>query len=111
VLGAAGCAVVTIHAASRDDVEVASRFGVVSVQLKPGAGPVLVESTSFGVDNSFDGFVVGYRSASLAAMPPESCRIVLWVRGVEDVKQLNSLLGGSTDICVAPAARADVGER
>jgi hypothetical protein len=108
-LGAASCAVVTIHATSRDDVEVAARFGVVSVQLRPGSGPVLVESTSFGASNSFDGFSVGYRSANLAAMPSNSCRIVLWIRSTDDVKQLNALLGGSTDVCVAPAARADKG--
>jgi hypothetical protein len=101
-LGAAGCTVVTIHAASRDDVEVVSRFGVVSVRLEPRAGPVVVESTSFGASNSFDGFSLGYRSASLASWPGDGCRIVLWVRNIGDVKQLHALLGGSTDVCLAP---------
>lgn len=110
-LGAAGCAVVTIQAASREDVEVTSRFGVVRVELKPAAGPVVVESTSFGAINAFDGFSVGYRSASLAALPAGSCRILLWVRGADDVKQLNALLGGSTDVCVVPAVRAGKGEK
>ena len=106
VLGAAGCAVVTIHAASRDDVEVDSRFGIVSVQIRPRAGPVIVESTSFGAGNSFDGFSVGYRSASLAALPADDCRIVLWVRNVDDLDHLNALLGAHTDVCVAGAAGA-----
>lgn len=110
-LAAAGCAVVTIHAASRSDVEVSTHFGIVSVQLKPAAGPVLVESTSFGASNDVDGFSVGYRSASLATWPAGGCRIVLWVRNRDDVKHLSALLGGSTDVCVAPAAAADKGEQ
>jgi hypothetical protein len=107
VLGAAGCAVVTIHAASRDDVEVESRFGIVSVRLEPQSGPVTVETTSFGASNSFDGFSVGYRSASLAALPAGDCRIVLWLRNVDDMKELKALIGARTDVCAARAAGAE----
>jgi hypothetical protein len=95
-----GCTSVTIKAASQDDVELKTYLGLVSIELKPGAGGVIVESTSVGVMNAFDGLVVGYRGLSLAALPPDRCQLVLWIRTDEELKELSSLLREHTDVCV-----------
>jgi hypothetical protein len=103
VLGAActcACAVIRIQSSSNEDVEVKTRFGIVSVELRPGAGTVLIDSRSFGAINAVDGFSVGYHSASFAAIARDGCHIVLWIRTDEQLKELNGLLRDRTDICV-----------
>lgn len=103
--GAWGCARVMVQAPSRDDVEVTTRFGIVSVEIKPGMGAVLVESTSLGAVNSFEGLALGYHNASIAAVAEGRCQLILWIRTNEQLQELNALLRERTDVClVRPGA-------
>jgi uncharacterized protein YceK len=99
-LGLEGCAVIRIQTAGKDDIEVKHRFGIVSVEIKPGAGATIVESTSFGAINGFEGFVLGYRDATMAAVGREHCQLVLWIKTKDQLKELGELLIDRTDICV-----------
>ena len=96
------CTTVRIEAASKDDVEVKTCFGIVSVELKPGARGVVVESKSFGAIYALEGFTLGYHDASYAALAPDDCRVVLWIRTDEQLKELDRLLRERTDICAMP---------
>jgi hypothetical protein len=98
--GSWGCAMVMVQAPSRDDVEVTTRFGIVSVEIRPGAGAVLVESTTVGAVNSFEGFALGYHNANIAAVAGGRCQMVLWIRTNEQLQELNALLREGTDVCV-----------
>lgn len=99
-LSLGACAVVHIQGPSKDDVAVYRKFGIVNVDLKPGARSVVVNSSSFGVINALEGFAVGYHSAAYAALSPGDCRIVLWIRGDEQLKELDQLLGDRSNVCV-----------
>jgi len=100
-----GCTVIAVHAPSKDDVEIKTRFGIVSVEIKPGAGAVMVESTSLGAINSFEGLAVGYHNTSIAAVAGGRCQLVLWIRTNEQLQELNSLLRDRTDVCVVAPNR------
>jgi len=100
MLAAGGCAVVHVQTPGKDGVEVKQGFGIVSVEIKPGAGATLVESTTFGASNGFQGFALGYQSATVAAIAGDQCRLVLWIKTDEELKELNQLLRERTDVCV-----------
>lgn len=96
-----GCTVVRIQTPGADGVEVKQRFGIVSLEIKPGAGATLVESSGFGASNGFQGFSLGYHNATVAALSADKCRLVLWIKTGEELKELNQLLSAhGTDICV-----------
>jgi hypothetical protein len=99
-LGLAGCAVVRIQTADKDDVEVKRGFGLVSVKIKPGAGATVFESTTFGAINGVEGFALGYHDATVAALALEHCQLVLWIKTKEQLKELDELLRDRTDVCV-----------
>lgn len=96
-----GCAVVNVHSSSNGDVEVTRGFGIVSVAVSPKAGAVIVESSGFGAMRSAEGSVLGYRSSTLAALPPEGCRLVIWIQTDEQLRELDSLVRAhGADLCV-----------
>lgn len=99
-LGLAGCAVVRIQAAGSDGVQVKQRFGIVSVEITPGAHATLVESTSLGAFRGFEGFALGYHNASLLALAGDRCQLVLWIRTDEQLRELNQFLRDRTGVCV-----------
>ena len=100
VLLLTGCAVVKVHTSGKDDVEVKQGFGVVSLQINPSAGAVVVESRSFGMINGADGFSLGYRAATMAAVARDSCRLLVWVDTPGQLAELKGLLQDRADICV-----------
>jgi hypothetical protein len=104
----AGCAVVNVQTAGKDDVEITRGLGIVSVQVKPGAGAVIVESVSLGMINGADGFSLGYQAASTAAVARDSCRLIVWVNAYGQLKELSDLLQDRTDVCVV---RTDYSKR
>jgi hypothetical protein len=110
ILALAGCAVVNVQTAGKDDVEITRGLGIVSVQVKPGAGAVVVESVSLGLINSADGFSLGYRAASTAAVARDSCRLIVWVSTYGQLKELNELLQDRTDVCVVRTHYSKKGE-
>lgn len=95
-----GCAVVRVQVAGKDDVEVKQRFGIVSIEVEPGSDTVLVDSTSFGVINSFGEFAVGYHDATMAVISADRCQIVLWIRTNDQLTRLDELLRDRTGVCV-----------
>jgi hypothetical protein len=99
--GAWGCARVVVQVPTRDDVEITTRFGIVSVEIKPGVGAVLVDSTSLGAVNSLEGFVLGYHNASIASVAGDRCQLVVWIKTNEQLQELRALLRERTDVCVA----------
>lgn len=109
-LATGACATVRIEAQSRDDVEVKTHFGIVSLVLRPGARSVVVDSNSFGVINTLEGLAVGYHSTSYAALAPDDCRIVLWIRANDQMNELERLLRDRTDVCVMPRLNSTKGK-
>lgn len=99
-LATGACATVHIEVQSKDDVEVKTRFGIISLELRPGARSVVVNSSSLGVVNTLEGLAVGYHSTSYAALAPNDCRIVLWIHTNDQLKELDRLLRERTDVCV-----------
>jgi hypothetical protein len=95
----AACAIVHVHAPGKDDVQVTRGFGMVSVQAKPGAGAVVVDSVAFGVVDGFDGLSLGYRSVTGAVVARGSCQLVVWVKSDGELKELKELLQDRTDVC------------
>ena len=98
-----GCALVKMKVASKEDVSVVTRFGIVSLVIKPDARAVIAESTSFGIVNGLTGIAVGYHNTSFAALGDNRCQIVLWIRADDELRELNSLLRDRTDVCVVPS--------
>ena len=96
----ASCAVIHIQTSGKDDVEVKQGVGIVSVNVKPEAGAVLVDSTSFGAINGFDGFSIGFHSATVAALAGDRCQLVLWIKTEDQLNELNQLLRDQTGVCV-----------
>jgi hypothetical protein len=105
VLAAGGCTVVHIQGATKDDVAVYTKFGIVNVELKPGARSVVVDSSGFGAINALDGFTLGYQRSTYAALAPDDCRIVLWIRSDEQLKELNKFLSDRSNVCVVHATQ------
>lgn len=99
-LALCACTVVHVRGSSKDDVAVYRDFGIVNVNLKSGARSVVVNSNSLGVINTLEGLAVGYHSATYAALAPDDCRIVLWIRADQQLKELEQFLGDRTDVCV-----------
>ena len=95
-----GCTVVRIQTAGTKDVEVKQHFGIVTIEAKPGAETILVDSTTFGVINSFDGFAVGYHDASMAFMSGNRCQMVIWLKTGEQLAELDKILRDHTGVCV-----------
>ena len=102
-LATGACTTVRIQGPTKDEYEVKQRFGIVTVELKPSARAVVVDSTGIGVINALEGLTVGYHNSSYAVLPGGDCRIVLWIRTDEQLKELNQLLRERADICVLPA--------
>jgi hypothetical protein len=100
LLGLQACTVVHIEDARSGKVEVERHFGILSLELRPGT-EAIVESTSFGLVNTYGGMAIGYHSASLATLGPGTCRVVLWIRSDEQLKELRELLRERADVCVS----------
>lgn len=94
-----GCTVVRIQEASSGKVEVERHFGVLSVGLKPESDAV-IESTTVGFVNTYDGMAIGFHSATVAALGAAKCRVVLWIRTDAQLKELQDLLRERADVCV-----------
>lgn len=99
-LALCACTVVHVQGSSKDDVAVYRDFGFVNVNLRPGARSVVVNSSSLGVINTLEGLAVGYHNTTYAALAPDDCRIVLWIRADQELKELVQFLGDRTNICV-----------
>ena len=81
------------------------------MEIKPGAGATLVESSGFGASNGFQGFSLGYHNATVAALSGDQCRLVLWITTGVEIKELNRLLSAQgTDICVVSADQIRIGK-
>ena len=98
-LALAGCTVVRVQVSGRDEVEVKQGMGVVSVQVKPGAGAVVVDSTAFGAINGPEGFTLGYYAGTVAAIERGGCHLVVWVSSGEQLGELKELLQDRADVC------------
>jgi hypothetical protein len=59
----------------------------------------MVDSVGFGAIHGFDGLSLGYHAASTAAVARDSCRLLVWVRTDEQLKELKELLENRTDVC------------
>jgi hypothetical protein len=91
---------VNVHTASKDDIEVRRGLGIVSLQVAPRAGAVVVDSVGFGAMHGPDGFALGYRAATTAALPRDGCRLLVWVKTEGELAELKGLLQERADICV-----------
>lgn len=105
-LATGACTTIRIEAQSKDDVEISARFGIVKLELRPGGQGVVVDSSSFGAINTFDGFALGYHRALYAALGPEDCRVVLWIQTGEQLKELDQLLRNHSQVCVVSSTEA-----
>lgn len=97
---AAGCTVVRIEDPGSLNVQVSQRFGFVAVDIHPGTGAVIVDSTTLGIVNAADGLAFGFHTSKLAAVAPGDCRLVVWVQSPGEIKELEQLLRTRTDVCV-----------
>lgn len=100
----AGCAVVRIEAPDRRSVEVTHGFGLVSVNLRPGSGAVIVDSTSFGAMKDHEGYSLGYRTATAASVAGDRCQLVIWIKSDEELKYLADFLRQHQDVCHVQSA-------
>ncbi len=101
----AGCAIVRIEAGSLDEVQVKAAMGVVSVEIKPQVGAVVVDATSFGAIRGAEGLTLGYQAATYAALAQDRCQLVVWVTGSEDLTKWSEVLGDASQVCIVRAAR------
>ena len=101
------CAQVTIHAGD-GSVTQDTRFGVVSIEPRPGTTAQIVELRAFGLSGQNGGLTLGYLSSTMAVLPADDCRVVVWVEragAAPAAAVTKELLGGRTDICtVGPGA-------
>lgn len=107
VLAAAtACAQVTVQAGdgsvSRD-----IRFGIVSLDLRPGTTAQIVEIEGVGIVGQNGAITLGYLSSNTVLLPAQDCRLVVWVERAADASaDLAPLLDGQPEICaVGPGAR------
>jgi len=98
-----GCTTVNIHTSASDEAQVATGFGIVSVEIKPRHGAVIVESTSLGAIHGVEGLAIGYHSSSIVALPDSRCQLVVWTNSQAQLNELERLLRDRTDVCVVQA--------
>lgn len=78
-------------------VRVERRFGLLSVDIAPGAEPVVARVRSLGVSDMPFGVSAGWSAQDIAL--PGDCRIVLWVEDSAQVEALEELLADVDDVC------------
>lgn len=104
IAGLGACAVIRIEG---DDgtVRVERQLGFVSVNFAPEQRAALADVTALGIIRTWDGLTVGYYAGQVVALPPDDCRIVVWVEDPAQVAQLRDMLKGRVDVCVFPGGQ------
>lgn len=110
VLAAGGCTQVTVHAGD-GTVSTHAALGVMQIDLGPGRRPQVVETAGLGLLVHDGGFTVGYRTSSVAMLPPDDCRLVVWVGADASPAALESLLADSDRLCLAGPGAGLLGEK
>lgn len=77
LLALVGCTQVTVHAGD-GSVSEAIRFGIVSVRPHPGTTAQIVDLQGVGLVAQNGGLTLGYLSSSVALLPADDCRVVIW---------------------------------
>jgi len=95
-----GCAIVNIHTNKADEAQVATRFGIVSVEIKPQYGAVLIESASLGAIKGVEGLAIGYHRSSILTLSDSRCQLVIWINTQEQINELEKLLHDRADVCI-----------
>ncbi|WPZ33110.1 hypothetical protein T8K17_17925 [Thalassobaculum sp. OXR-137] len=109
LIAATACAQVTIQSGD-GSVSQATRFGIVSIETAPGRLPQIVELRGVGLIGQNGGITLGYLSSTMAVLPVDDCRIVVWIDPDTLLDgtlpaPLRNLLATRPDVCaVGPAA-------
>lgn len=104
------CTQITVYSG---DGTVASRseFGIVRLDTEPGHLPQVVESRSFGLVLQGGGFTLGYRSDSVAIIPHDDCRLVVWIAADSSPDTVTGLAKDSDRLCLVGPGATQLGAR
>lgn len=103
-LAVSGCTVIRIEGPA-GEVEVRRELGLAVIEIRPASSPLVLEATSLGAARGIEGWAIGFRSATLAALPADRCQTVIWAhQGEAQLAQWRELLKDSTQACVLPHA-------
>ena len=92
-----GCTNITIQ--EKDgSVTIQREFGFLILNANPDTDAIVAEITALGYMSSPMGVSVGYGKHSVALLP-DSCRIVIWIEGENDLLKVKSIMGDNESIC------------
>lgn len=92
-----GCTFITLESTD-GAVRFQRHFGTILVDLLPNSDAQIAKVAGVGLFSTPTGFVAGYHSQTIAALPT-SCRLVLWIETEEELKLLSELLDGNLEVC------------
>lgn len=98
-LSLGACTVIELRAGP-DDVRIERSFGFASIDVHPQRDAVVARTWILGLGQSPFGFSAGYADHEIAALPPSTCRVVLWVDDAAQVEAFRTLLADVHDVCL-----------
>lgn len=94
----AGCTQIEIHQAD-GSVMVERDFGFANVSTVPGRLPQIVQSRGLGIRSGNGGVTIGWFDEETAILPPDDCRIVVWVREKLSADMVSALNSKENPVC------------
>ena len=99
-----GCARIVVHEGD-GNVRVDSGIGIVRLTTQPGRQPQMIESEGMGILFRDGAMSIGYFSPDLVMLPPNDCRIVVWVDENTTPELLEMISAQGESICmIGPGA-------
>ena len=97
----AGCARIVVMQGD-GSVQIDQRFGVLSLDLQTHSQPRLVSMRGLGlIGVSGGGATLGYERLEMLVLPPDDCRVVIWVERDVDNSVVRQLAAEQQPICIA----------
>lgn len=102
---AAGCTRIVVREGD-GEVRIEDGIGIVRLTTLPGRQPQIIQSDGLGLMLRDGAMTIGYFSADMALLPPDDCRIVVWLDETVPPELLNEILVPGEPICpIGPGAR------
>ena len=101
MLWLAACTTVRIGA-SPDEVRVERHFGVLAVTIADSGRAHVGEVSGLGINSTPLGFSAGYSRHTWAELPPDECRVVIWITDSAQRAAVEALLAARPDLCAVP---------
>jgi hypothetical protein len=97
----AACTTVRIEAPS-DGVRIERHFGVLAVTIGDSGRAHTGEVSGLGIHRTPLGFSAGYSRHAWVELPPDDCRVVIWIADAAQRTAVDELLAAHPEFCAPP---------